>query len=461
MLGVEKITMGLSDLVIVASFTESIEALSILVSAFPTNCLAPIVVLLQLDPSAASNLTPESLGAILQHCSVLNVEVVVSRQLLEAGKIYVVPCDSIVTINHGYIAVQEDPAGQINSPVDVLLSQAASVYREHLIAVVLPESGSDGVSGALHVKRAGGTVLFQKCSSSRSPLGLLGLPPTAIDSKADVAEIGLLLQNFLSLVHLVQTEEISGNVLQDIFEQISRQSSLHLHLYPVSLLVRRISWRMMVTHNHTLYDYAQYLQRCPQEIGKFVQTLLVATIPMFHDAASFQHLKDNILPVLVDQGRSHGHVLRFWSAGCGTGGEVYWLAMLLADLLGEELPRWSIKIFATDQDEEAITFARRGLYTEDLLKELPPEYCTRFFVRVDQGYRIVKTLREMVTFGQHDLQQGVPFLHIDLIICRNVLAYFTSELQDHLLNQFAFSLSPRGYLMLDKGERQLLVPSFL
>src|SRR5437764_5388523 len=126
--------------------------------------------------------------------------------------------------------------------------------------------------------------------------------------------------------------------------------------------------------------------------------------------------------------------------------------MLITELLGPELSQWSIKIFATDVDEAAINFARRCLYSENLLKDVPADYKDRFFERVDHGYRISKMLRQMVIFGQQDLSRSAPFPHIDLVLCRNVLIYFTPELQEYVLNQFAFSLSPHGYLFLGKAE---------
>ncbi len=153
-------------------------------------------------------------------------------------------------------------------------------------------------------------------------------------------------------------------------------------------------------------------------------------------------------------------MLRFWTAGCASGEEPYSLAMLLTDLLGAELSEWSVKIFATDLDEAAIGFARRGLYSENLLKGIPAEYCDRFFERADHGYRISKTLRQMVIFGQQDLSRSAPFPRIDLVLCRNVLIYFTPELQEYVLNQFAFSLSPGGYLFLGKAETVRPTQSF-
>jgi signal transduction histidine kinase/chemotaxis methyl-accepting protein methylase len=178
------------------------------------------------------------------------------------------------------------------------------------------------------------------------------------------------------------------------------------------------------------------------------KAFLINVTQFFREANAFAYLKSEILPKLIAQARERDHTLRFWVAG----EEPYSLAMLVTDLLGAELPEWSVQIFATDLDEAAINFARRGLYSENLLKGMPTEYRERFFEHVDHGYQISKTLRQMVIFGQQDLSRSTPFPCIDLVICRNVLIYFTPELQDYVLNQFAFSLSPGGYLFLGKAE---------
>jgi signal transduction histidine kinase/chemotaxis methyl-accepting protein methylase len=172
----------------------------------------------------------------------------------------------------------------------------------------------------------------------------------------------------------------------------------------------------------------------------------------FRDANAFAYLKREVLPKLIAQAYDRDHTLRFWAAGCATGEEPYSLAMLVTDILGAELPEWNVQIFATDPDEAAINFARLGLYSENLLKGMPTEYRERFFEHVDHGYRISKTLRQMVIFGQQDLSRSAPFPCIDLVLCRNVLINFTPELQDYVLNQFAFSLTPGGYLLLGKAE---------
>ncbi|HWE60578.1 MAG TPA: CheR family methyltransferase, partial [Chloroflexota bacterium] len=132
--------------------------------------------------------------------------------------------------------------------------------------------------------------------------------------------------------------------------------------------------------------------------------------------------------------------------------EAYSLAILVVDALGDQLDRWTVRIFATDLDEGAIEVARRGTYSRAALEHLPAEIVERHFTEVDGAYEVKKSIRGLMVFGQHDLGQRAPFPRIDLCICRNVLAYFTVELQTRALQLFAFSLRDGGYLVLGRSE---------
>ncbi|HLZ62570.1 MAG TPA: CheR family methyltransferase [Ktedonosporobacter sp.] len=435
------------DLVVVGSSAGGVEALSTLVSTLPLNFPAPIVLAQHLDPNH-----PSALDVILQRRTNLPIEVVNSNCALQAGTIYVVPANRHVSVHDGHVIVQESRLKRPRPSVDTLLSTAADAYGEHLIAVILTGTGSDGAVGAVDVKNAGGTVIAQNPQTARYPSMPLAIPPTVVDFEADIEKIGPLLYDLLTGVNIPQKEERTEDVLREILDMVSRQASIDFRSYKTSTILRRIGRRMTITHHSSMRDYAAFLKTYPQEVGELVKAILINVTQFFRDPEAFDYLKKEILPKLIAHARSRQLILRIWTAGCATGEESYSLAMLLSDLLGNELPRWSVKIFATDLDEAAISFARRGLYSENLLKGVPLEYRERFFERIDHGYRISKTLRQMVIFGQQDLSRSAPFPHIDLVLCRNVLIYFTPELQDYVLNQFAFSLSPDGYLFLGKAE---------
>lgn len=435
------------DLVVVGSSAGGIEALSILVSTLPKNFPAPIVLAQHLDPNRQS-----SLDLILQRRTALPIYVVHSRMPLEDGKIYVIPSNRHVTIRDHTVEVQADSTRRPHPSVDLLLTTAAEAYGEHLIAVILTGTGTDGASGAVDVKNHGGTVIVQDPRTARYPAMPLSLPPTAVDFEASLEQISGLLYDLLTGAMPPQGEERTEDVLHEIFEQVNRQANIDFRPYKMSTILRRIGRRMAISHNHTIRDYANYLRSYPEEVGELVKAFLINVTQFFRDTEAFTYLHREILPRLITKARERDKVLRFWTAGCATGEEPYSLAMILTDILGAELPEWSIKIFATDLDEAAIIFARRGLYSENMLKGVPTEYRERFFEHIDATYRISKTLRQMVIFGQQDLSRSAPFPRIDLVLCRNVLIYFTPELQDYVLNQFAFSLSSNGYLFLGKAE---------
>ena len=115
------------------------------------------------------------------------------------------------------------------------------------------------------------------------------------------------------------------------------------------------------------------------EVRELVMAFLIKVTEFFRDAEAFEYIKEEILPPLIARARNHGRTLRFWSAGCATGEEPYSLALLVADALGNELQEWNVRIFATDLDEGAIAFARRGLYPANLLNTLLNDYKSRFF----------------------------------------------------------------------------------
>src|SRR5215510_14919067 len=444
----QKPPMGFNELVVVGSSAGGIEALSVLIGSLPKDFPAPIVLAQHLDPSRPSNLQQ-----ILERHSKLPIAQVEDQARLEPGKVYVVPANRHVAIRDGHVELEVDRGNRPRPSVDLLLSSAAERYGERLVAVILTGYGSDGAAGAVEVKRAGGTVIIQNPETARYPSMPLALPPTAVDHVVDLERIGPLLYDLCKGLELPKPPEQAEDALRDVLVQINRHTHIDFRPYKPSTLLRRISRRMAVTHNGSLRDYGKYLEEHPEEIGELVMTFLIKVTEFFRDKQAFEYLKNVILPELIEKARVGDRTLRFWSAGCATGEEPYSLAMLLADLLGGELSQWNVKIFATDLDESAINFARRGLYPSNVLKDLPDDYRERFFERVDHGFRISKTLRQMVIFGQQDLGRGVPFPRIDLVICRNLLIYFKPELQQQVLDLFAFSLHhSHGYLFLGKAE---------
>ncbi|MGI8588355.1 MAG: CheR family methyltransferase [Chloroflexia bacterium] len=435
-------------LVVIGSSAGGIDALSVLVSTLRPDFPAPIVLAQHLDPRKISHLE-----SILSRRSALPVVLVEDKTPIESGKIYVVPSNRHVLIADGHVELDGDHETRPRPSVDLLLSSAALAYGEDLIAVILTGSGSDGAAGAVEVHKAGGTVIIQNPQTALYSSMPLALPPTVVDHVADLADIGPLLYAITQGTGLSQAVKPTEDPLREILSYVSSRSNVDFSHYKPTTILRRLTRRMTATHNRSLSRYQQHLEQNPEEVGTLVKAFLIKVTEFFRDPEAFEYLKSTILPEIIERGRHEDRTLRFWSAGCATGEEPYSLAILLADLLGEETPQWNIKIFATDLDENAISFARRGLYPENVLRNLPDDYRARFFERADKGFCVAKVPRQMVIFGQQDLSRVVPFPRIDMVVCRNLLIYFKPELQQGVLDMFAYSLHrTNGFLFLGPAE---------
>jgi two-component system, chemotaxis family, CheB/CheR fusion protein len=435
------------ELVVIGSSAGGIEALSVLVKTLPANFPAPVVLAQHLDPTHASNL-----DTILQRHSSLPVVIIENKAALEPGKIYVVPANKHVAISDHTVEVRSDHIQRPKPSVDLLLSSAAKVFGERLIAIILTGSGKDGAAGSVDVKNAGGTVIIQNPNTARYPSMPMALPPTVVDFIVDLEQIGPLVYNLLTGTEFPPSHETSADALREIFELVSRKVNINFQSYKTTTILRRISRRMVLTHNHTIREYTEYLRKNPEEINELATAFLIKVTHFFRDTEAFDYLRKDILPKLIERGRTRNNLLRFWSAGCATGEEPFSLAMIIADMLGSELPQWNIKIFATDLDGMAVNFARRGIYCDTVIKDVPDEYRERFFEQTDSMHRVSKVLRQMVIFGQQDLSWSAPFPRIDLVTCRNLLIYFTPDLQQRVLDLFSYSLRQGGYLFLGKAE---------
>jgi two-component system CheB/CheR fusion protein len=391
---------------------------------------------------------------VLQRKTELPVVLVSDREKMQPGTVYVVPANRHVVVNDGTVGVEgADEVGHPRPSVDRLLHTAAQAYGDRLVAVILTGAGSDGAAGAVDVKNQGGTIVIQNPRTARYPSMPLALPPTVVDHVVDIERMAPLLKSLLLNPTQPPARESVDSAMAKVIGVVSQQSDIDFHNYKTSTLLRRVARRMTAVRSPTVEDYAQYLEGQPDEVGQLASDLLINVTEFFRDRDAFLFLRNTVLPEIVERGRARGRQLRFWSAGCSTGEEAYSLVMGVAEVLGPELAQWNIRVFATDVDEDAVAYARRGHYPENVLAAVSGAQIEQFFEKADHGLRINKMLRQMVIFGTQDIGHGVPFPRIDLVLCRNLLIYFKPEKQNQVLDVFAYSLAPtHGYLFLGKAE---------
>ncbi|HEX6818128.1 MAG TPA: CheR family methyltransferase, partial [Ktedonobacterales bacterium] len=453
-------TTPLYDLVVIGCSAGGIEALSRLTATLPPDFPAPMVVAQHLDPAR-----PSHLGAILAHHSTLRVQTLSDETdetaepasiTMTPGVVYIVPADRDVEILDGAVRLCTTASRHPKPSIDRLFTSAAAAYGERLIAVILTGTGSDGTAGARAVKAAGGLVVIENPATASYPSMPAALAATTVDLVADLGDIGGLLESLLTGGYTPAEPEAS-TVLPALLARVREHSGIDFSQYKHPTILRRLQRRMVAVGTASIAEYSDYVQRHPDEYARLVASFLIQVTEFFRDAELVRYLREQLLPDLVAYARAHagehGAELRIWSAGCASGEEAYSLAILLAEVLcGDEVDGVHVRIFATDVDANAVAFARRGVYPAAAVVSIPPDLLARYFTPVDDGFAVTKRIRSMIIFGEHDLGQRAPFPQIDLVLCRNVLIYFTTELQRRALQLFAFALREDGRLVLGNAE---------
>lgn len=442
-----------SQLVVIGSSAGGIEALSRVVASLPADFAAPIVIAQHLDPRR-----PSHLGEILARHATLPVKVVEDSAALQRGVIFVVPSNRHVEIDDGALRLRPAKRGTVAPSVDRLLETAAAAFGPGLIAVILTGSGSDGSAGAWHVKRGGGSVVIENPTTALFPSMPRSISPSLVDSTVDLDSIGGVLRDLLAAGG-ASPQGREGHEFASLLDRIRERSGIDFSTYKTATIVRRIRGRMGATGHPTLQEYGSHLESDAEEYARLISSLLIKVTEFFRDPKVFEHLRTHTLPKLIEEAHRDGRELRVWSAGCSTGEEAYSLAITLLEATTEDGNRIDVRVFATDIDSAAIAFARRGLYPPAALGKVPAAIRDRYFLKSDGGFEVARSVRSLMTFGEHDLGARAPFPRIDLILCRNVLIYFALPMQRAALETFAFSLRDNGRLVLGPSETVAAMPS--
>ncbi len=189
------------------------------------------------------------------------------------------------------------------------------------------------------------------------------------------------------------------------------------------------------------------------ELSALARELTVGETYFFRQRDHFDAFRETVLPERLSA-RAASRVLRFLSAGCASGEEVYSLAIVLQEQAVE--PAYQVSLTGLDLNPDALSRARAGLYSSWSLRETPPEACERWFTREGRDYRLARVLRDSVRFAQHNLTLDSAQLlapgSLDAVFCRNVLMYFTPEHAAAIVERLARALAPGGFLFLGHAE---------
>ena len=234
-----------------------------------------------------------------------------------------------------------------------------------------------------------------------------------------------------------------------IAEILKEQQNFHLEAYKVLCIKRRLAARIRAVGYNDPESYIELLQESGREQEQLLAALSIHVSQFFRNHSVFNALEKRVLPELLDVSRGNKSKLRIWSVGCANGEEPYSLALLCQKLLrkGDLL-----SIIGTDLSPEALKRAKRGCFPVDRVRAVSSEMLLGFFSRKGQMYQLNDQIREFVQFFRHDILTEQPFYRADLILCRNLLIYFSREQQQRILEILAAALLPGGYLVLGRAE---------
>lgn len=236
--------------------------------------------------------------------------------------------------------------------------------------------------------------------------------------------------------------------------EVFRLTKIDLSSYKERQMKRRID-ALIAKRNAKSYDeYVKLLKSDKAVLDEFVNYLTINVSEFYRNPEQWRIMESEIFPYLFTK---FGKRLKIWSAACSTGDEPYSLVMLLSKFM----PLSNIRILATDLDRQVLEKAQMGLYNDKSLKALPKEFVPKYFTKInDHTYQISDQIKKCVEFKQHNLLKDSYISGCDMIICRNVMIYFTEEAKEEIYKKFNAALKKDGILFVGSTE-QMIQPQSL
>ncbi len=429
-----------------------LEAFGEFLKALPRDTGMAFVLVQHLDPHHTSVLA----GLLAQRTELPVIEVS-DGTVVRPNQVYVIPPNRKMTIARGVLRLTpRDEAARRHMPIDAFLCSLAKDQNANAVGVILSGAATDGTLGLRAIKAEGGITFAQDESAKfdgmpRSAIaaGVVDfvLPPDAIAS-----ELGAIAR------HPYRTGAPSAPLRQEapaffrILRLLRAATGVDFSQYKPNTLLRRMERRIVLQKAGGPDRYLEILQQNPAEVRALSEDLLINVTEFFRDPPVFEALKERAIPEIVRK-KQPGDPIRVWAPGCSTGEEVYSLAMCLAEYMQAAGVDFPMHIFGSDLSQKAIEKARAAVYGASAVSVISPERLTRFFVQVESGYQIVRSLRDRCVFAVHNLTVDPPFSRMDLISCRNVLIYLGPGLQQRVIDTLFHALQPDGFLVLGQAER--------
>lgn len=429
-----------------------LDAFQRFLDAVPADSGMAFVLIQHLDPSHASMMSE----LLARHTKMPVVEAADGMRV-EVDHVYLIPPGAYLALRDGslWLSKPRDHHGA-RMPLDFFLCSIAQECGERALCAILSGTGTDGSLGLKAVHEQGGLVVVQDPHEAQYN----GMPRSAIDTGCTdfilpIAKIPQALMSFSRQAYVsgrktpgeMETESGPAEIIALLTEMTSHDFSL----YKPGTLTRRIERRMALAAIENRERYLEILREDAGERERLARDLLINVTQFFRDRLAFDMLGQSVVPELVQE-QPPGQPIRVWVPACSSGEEAYSIAILFLEAIAASRSNIKLQVFASDIEPGCVAFARNGSYPEHIQNDVTKERLSRYFIKEDGGYRVVRELREAVVFTTQNLLADPPFSRLDLISCRNVLIYLSPEAQERTLSLFHFALRERGVLVLGASE---------
>ncbi|HHY73168.1 MAG TPA: protein-glutamate O-methyltransferase CheR [Bacillus bacterium] len=236
-----------------------------------------------------------------------------------------------------------------------------------------------------------------------------------------------------------------GNDYQDFITNVHRKTGIDLACYKEAQMKRRLTSLYEKKGYKNFQQFFEAMSTDRKVLDEFLDRMTINVSEFYRNGKRWEVLQKKIIPKLLEKNKK----LKVWSAACSTGEEPYTLAMVLSNFM----PLSQIQILATDLDETVINRAKIGIYPDRSLAEVPEDMKRKYFTKDGIFYKVSDEIKRTVTFKKHNLLADTFDTNFDLIVCRNVLIYFTEEAKEVLYKKFSAALRPGGILFVGSTEQ--------
>ena len=223
-------------------------------------------------------------------------------------------------------------------------------------------------------------------------------------------------------------------------------TKIDLNAYKEKQMRRRIDSLVTKRECKSYDEYIALLKSNKEAFDEFINFLTINVSEFYRNPEQWELMLKDYIPELIQK---YGKNLKIWSAACSTGDEPYSLVMALSKYIDIK----NIHINATDLDKQVIAQAKTGIYSEKSIEGVPDEYKKKYFTKIGQSYQISDEIKRQVTFKEHNLLRDKYLDGCHMIVCRNVLIYFTEEAKHDVYQKFADSLVDDGILFIGSTEQ--------